>query len=92
MGTKTTVSFANIFRAQIETKLIQKNDTKPTIWKRCIDDIFPFETATKQRWTILSNKLTNSKLQSSLNVKQQECLGLTLQKYLKRALRSSNKA
>ena len=29
MGTKMAVSFANIFMAEIETKLIQQSDTKP---------------------------------------------------------------
>jgi len=40
MGTKTAVYFANIFMAEIETSLIQQNDTKPREWKRYIDDIF----------------------------------------------------
>ena len=30
----------NIFMAEIETKLIQKSETKPREWKRFIDDIF----------------------------------------------------
>ena len=34
------VSFANIFMAVIETKLIQKGKIKPREWKRYIDDIF----------------------------------------------------
>ena len=34
MGTKMAVSFANIFMAEIETKLIQQNDIKPREWKR----------------------------------------------------------
>ena len=38
MGTKTTVSFANIFMAEIETNLIQQNNTKPREWKRYFDD------------------------------------------------------
>ena len=29
MGTKPTVSFANIFMAEIEANLIQQNNTKP---------------------------------------------------------------
>jgi len=40
MGTKTAVSFANIFMAEIETNLIQENNTKPREWKRYIDDVF----------------------------------------------------
>ena len=35
MGTKMTVSFANIFMAEIET-----SNTKPKLWKRYVDDIF----------------------------------------------------
>ena len=34
------VSFANIFMAEIETKLIQQGKIKPREWKRYIDDIF----------------------------------------------------
>ena len=34
------VSFANIFVADIETKLIQQGKIKPREWKRYIDDIF----------------------------------------------------
>lgn len=40
MGTKTAVSFPNIFMAEIETKLIQQNDISPREWKRYIDDVF----------------------------------------------------
>ena len=40
MGTKTAVSFANIFMAEIETNLILQNNTKPRVWKRHINDIF----------------------------------------------------
>jgi len=42
MGTKTAVSFANIFMAEIEANLIQQNNTKPSQWKRYIDDVFSF--------------------------------------------------
>ena len=28
------------FMADIETKILSKSVTKPTIWKRCIDDTF----------------------------------------------------
>ena len=34
------VSFANIFMAEIETNLMQQNNTKPREWKRYIDDVF----------------------------------------------------
>ena len=34
------VSFANIFMAEIKTKLIQQNDIKPREWMRYIDDVF----------------------------------------------------
>ena len=40
MGTKMAVSFANIFMAEIETKLILQSDSKPREWKRYIDDVF----------------------------------------------------
>ena len=40
MGTKTAVSFANIFMAKIETAIIDQHNTKPLVWKRYIDDVF----------------------------------------------------
>ena len=40
MGNKTSVSFANIFMAKIETEILSKVVSKPTVWKRYIDDIF----------------------------------------------------
>ena len=40
MGTKTAVSFANIFMAKIETAIIDQQSTKPLVWKRSIDDVF----------------------------------------------------
>ena len=40
MGTKMVVSFANIFMAEMETRIIQQSNTKPRVWKRYIDDIF----------------------------------------------------
>ena len=39
MGTKMTVSFANIFIAKIEKTLIQQSETKQKEWRRYIDDI-----------------------------------------------------
>ena len=40
MGTKTAVSFANIFMAKIETAIIDQHSTKPLVWKGYIDDVF----------------------------------------------------
>ena len=40
MGTKTAVSFGNIFMAKIETEILSKVVSKPTVWKRYIDDVF----------------------------------------------------
>ena len=40
MGTKTAVSFANIFMAKIETEILSKVVSIPTVWKRYIDDVF----------------------------------------------------
>ena len=39
-GTNMAVSFANIFMAEIERRIIQQNNTKPRGWKRYNDDIF----------------------------------------------------
>ena len=39
-GTKTAVAFASIFMARIETTIISKTVSKPTVWKHYIDDIF----------------------------------------------------
>ena len=47
MGTKTAVSFANIFMAHIETTILSRTVFKPTIWKRYIDDIFSLWDITK---------------------------------------------
>ena len=40
MGTKTAVSFPNIFMAKIETAVIDQHSTRPLLWKRYIDDVF----------------------------------------------------
>ena len=47
MGTKTAVSFANIFMAHIETTILSRTVFKPTIWKRYIDDVFSLWDITK---------------------------------------------
>ena len=48
MGTKTAVFFGNIFMACIKTITLSKNFSKPTVWKCCIDDIFPYKTKVNQ--------------------------------------------
>ncbi len=40
MGTKMAPAYANIFMAKLEKTLLQNYPTKPTIWKRYIDDVF----------------------------------------------------
>ena len=40
MGTKTAVSFANIFMAKIETAIIDQHSTRPLLWNRFINDVF----------------------------------------------------
>ena len=63
MGTKTAVSFANIFMAEIETNLILQNNTKPRVWKRYIDDAFsPFGIVTEMKWNVSSKRPTLSTL------------------------------
>ena len=39
IGTKTAVSFANIFMTHIETTILSRTAFKATVWKRYIDDI-----------------------------------------------------
>ena len=53
MGTKTALSFAilSVFIAEIETNLLEQNNTKPREWKRYIDDVFPFEPATHKKFS-----------------------------------------
>ena len=40
MGTKMAVAFANLFMAEIETKMLNESRIKPKVWKRYIDDVF----------------------------------------------------
>ena len=48
MGTKMSVSFANIFMAAVETDIIKLSSYKPVLWKRCIDYIFSLWNITKE--------------------------------------------
>ena len=40
MGTKIAVAFANLFMAEIETKMVNESRIKPKVWKRYINDVF----------------------------------------------------
>jgi len=40
MGTKMAPAYANIFMGELEETLLQNYPTKPSIWKRYIDDVF----------------------------------------------------
>ena len=59
MGTKMAVAFANIFMAEIETKLINQSKTKPTKWKRYIDDIFSLWDSNRQEIDLLIKQANN---------------------------------
>ena len=48
MGTKMAVSFASILMAEMESKLIQQSETKPSVWRRYIDDIFSLWDSSKK--------------------------------------------
>ena len=45
---KITVSFANIFMAEIEKKLIQQSETKLKEWIRYINDVFSLRDCERQ--------------------------------------------
>ena len=40
MGTKMAVAFANLFMAEIETKMLNESRINPKVWKRYIDEVF----------------------------------------------------
>ena len=48
MGTKMAVAFANLFMAEIETKMLNGSRIKPKVWKRYIDDVFSLLDVSKQ--------------------------------------------
>ena len=48
MGTKMAVAFANLFMAEIETKMLNQSNIKPRVWKCYIDDVFSLWDASKQ--------------------------------------------
>ena len=59
MGTKTAVSFANVYMAEIETNLVQQSNTKPREWKR-YNDVFSLWDCNRKMWNFLLKKLTIS--------------------------------
>ena len=40
MGTEMALSYANLFMAHLEKKILESVDLKPNVWWRFIDDIF----------------------------------------------------
>ena len=70
--------FANIFMAEIETKMISQSKTKPREWKRYIDDILSylilslFGTPINRKLPCSSSKLTISMIQSNLRLRFQK--------------------
>ena len=62
VGTKTTVSFANIFMAYIETTTLSRTVFKPTVWKCYINDISPYGTYVNQKKQTYITRLLNSRL------------------------------
>ena len=48
MGTKMSVSSANIFMAAVETDITKLSSHKAVLWKRCIDYIFSLWNITKE--------------------------------------------
>ena len=42
MSTKMAVAFVNIFMADIQAQILSQSMLKPTVWKRYIDNNFPY--------------------------------------------------
>lgn len=59
MGTKTAVSFANIFMAKIQTAVIDQHSTKPLVWKRYINDVFFLWDTNREEIYNLTEHATN---------------------------------
>ena len=59
MGMKMAVAFANIFMAEIETKLINQSKTKPIKWKRYIDNIFSLWDSNRQEIDLFIKQANN---------------------------------
>ena len=59
MGTKMAVAFANIFMADIETKMISQSKTKPIEWKRFIDYISSLWDSDKKEINLFIEQANN---------------------------------
>ena len=69
MGTKTVISFANIFMTHIETAILSKRVLKRTVWKRYIDDVFSLWDVSKQTSKLSTKKQTHITLLLNLRPK-----------------------
>ena len=62
MGTRTAPSYANIFMANLENKLLDNgpNNLQALIWKRCIDNIFVVWTHDEENLLTFTDHLNSS--------------------------------
>ena len=62
MGTKLAVPFANLFMAEIETKMLNESRIKPQAWKHYIDDALSLWDVNRQGIDLFIIKLTHAKM------------------------------
>ena len=55
MGTKTAVSFANIYMANLEKKFLTQSPVKPLHYKRFIDDIGSIFLCTREEMSVFED-------------------------------------
>ena len=53
------VSFASIFMAEIETKMLSQSKVKPTAWKRFTNDVFSLWDVNKQEINLFIAQANN---------------------------------
>ena len=59
MGAKLAVSFASIFMAEIETKMLSQSKVKPTAWKCFTNDVFSLWDVNKQEINLFIAQANN---------------------------------